>query len=269
MLEAALRGKPLGLRAEDALTATVFGMLRYLPPHILRGWLQSAQPVDRAGALMLDALDIEVEFWPSWLDTFRGEGRVEPDVVLTSGTTVYVIEAKLDSPQGEDQLAREWKSACDHCATEWRGQRSLGGLLYVTAHLTLPNADFDQAFAALKNRPCPPPSFYWLPWSGLSAQFTPEHIGAHTFVVADLLRYLSETKLLRFKGWNHTCLGGAVWRYARPETRPYWQAMLEKFEGFWHYRRGTGTYWDFLGSHRSESLATQWTYPKGEKQWKT
>jgi hypothetical protein len=253
MLEAALRGKPLGIEAEDALTATVFGLLRYLPCRVLRKWIQSANPVDQAVPLRLEEADISIEFWPSLPDTFRGAGRVEPDVLLTIGSVTYVVEAKLNSPQGEDQLAREWKSVWDWCSTEQRGQRTLGGLLYTTAHLAMPRADFNRALAALKDKPYLSPLFYWLPWSTLCAHLDEDIKRTYSAVVTDLSRYLGKTRLLRFDGWPPIDLNNTIWGYAGSRTQPYWEAVTPRPNYSWFYQPSTPEIKTTLTGSREDS----------------
>lgn len=93
MIEAALRGKPLRLHAEDSLTATVFGRLCYLPDRLLWAWLRGARPFAGDAVLQLGVGQPSVRFWPTWPDTFRGARTVEPDVVIETGSSLCVIEA--------------------------------------------------------------------------------------------------------------------------------------------------------------------------------
>jgi hypothetical protein len=239
----------------------VFGMLRYVPSRVLRGWIESAQPVGHPSALMVEDADIDVEFWPSWPDTFRGAGRVEPDVLLTVGSVIYVVEAKLNSPQGKDQLARQWKAAWDWCSTEQRGQRTLGGLLYVTAHVALPSSDFEQAFAALRDRQCPSPLFYWLPWAKLSSQLDLETTEGPALILTDLSRYLDAERLRRFAGWPQTCRRGGAWSYARAEIAVYWRALPASAQSGWHYRGTPSVYWNLASALSGSPGAATWTYP--------
>jgi hypothetical protein len=176
------------------------------------------------------------------------------------GSLVYVVEAKLHSGQGEDQLAREWMSACDWCSSATRSHRSLGGLLYVTAHLTLPWSDFQQAYAALSKKTCPPPSFYWLPWSRVGACFDPAPTGIHALVAADILRYLDAERLLRFDGWPRICMDGAVWQYAVNAPGVYWEAMPDLPESYWRYCSPSGHYWKTADNLSGSSSAAVWTY---------
>lgn len=114
MYMAELRGK-LALdsgtpadRAEDTLTAAVLGALRYLPRSALLAVLNRAFPGDFQQE---DVNETRFEFWP-WL------GDVEPDLLLTVGKKVVVIEAKYGAPFSgaygdieDHQLTREYRAA--------------------------------------------------------------------------------------------------------------------------------------------------------------
>ena len=126
---------PLGQdQREDTLTDAVFSALRYLPREVLRAWLGEVLPERCIPGLTDDALDSATfEFWPTL------PGGCEPDVVITVGSLLIVIEAKYRSPFGGDgerpQLVVEWKQAL------LRAKRArLEGpvVIAVTAHATVP-----------------------------------------------------------------------------------------------------------------------------------
>ncbi len=74
-------------RSEDALTDAVFGAIRHLPYRRVLGAVLAAAdvPVDP------ETLDrARVELWPSYQVPHLPGMRVEPDVVVTAGTTVVV-----------------------------------------------------------------------------------------------------------------------------------------------------------------------------------
>ncbi|ABW12102.1 hypothetical protein Franean1_2673 [Parafrankia sp. EAN1pec] len=82
-------------RSEDALTDAVFGAIRHLPYRRVLGTVLAAVdvPVDP------ETLDrAQVLLWPSYQVPQLPGMRVEPDVVVTAGTTVVVFEAKYTSP---------------------------------------------------------------------------------------------------------------------------------------------------------------------------
>jgi len=92
---------------EDQLTGNFFGSLRYLPfdlgiKPILR---ESAFPTNLFSCLdgiSLKDWDDKILFW----EECRSDGT-EPDVVVEFGDVVILIEVKLNSGEGKDQLKRE------------------------------------------------------------------------------------------------------------------------------------------------------------------
>lgn len=86
-------------RREDPLTATIFERLAYLPPRLTWNILcQGAKPLADGPALPSDAPSGAPtwSFWPSLRPGAEGGNaqRVEPDVLVSWGDTVLVIEAK-------------------------------------------------------------------------------------------------------------------------------------------------------------------------------
>lgn len=93
MIHAALHGKLDCLGSEDALTCAVFTRLRYLPSQVLGEWLTTARNhADITARAALRTTEPVVEFWPSIKDTLRGQGSVEPDVILRFDDEVLVQE---------------------------------------------------------------------------------------------------------------------------------------------------------------------------------
>ncbi len=80
---------------EDAVTATVFGMLRYLPWE--RGLGSILADLGLAGTA-----PGAIHFWP------RHPG-VEPDLMLVGSDWAVLIEAKVNADFGILQLGREWR----------------------------------------------------------------------------------------------------------------------------------------------------------------
>lgn len=138
MLQAELHGK-LALddeRAEDVLTSSVWGTLTLVGAwHVIRAWLGRARDnCDRM--LQLQGHEsCAAWFWPRL-------GEIEPDLVLSIGAMLVVVEAKyLSGKSGEgmreevvhDQLARQWRAVTQpsHCdpqlreAIEGSGARAL------------------------------------------------------------------------------------------------------------------------------------------------
>ena len=100
-------GSNLTERLEDQLTGNFFGSLRYLPFDCgIKSILQKAAfPVS-----LLDCIDnVSLNEWADKI-YFWGDCRydgTEPDVIIELDNTVILIEVKLDSGVGENQLERE------------------------------------------------------------------------------------------------------------------------------------------------------------------
>lgn len=100
--------------SEDMLTATVFERLSYLPGADLWSILHMAFP-DLPSYRVAELK--EITFWPRWKDHGRGEGKVEPDVIMhfelgdSQSQVTLVIEAKTGGVQCANQITRQWKSA--------------------------------------------------------------------------------------------------------------------------------------------------------------
>lgn len=112
-MQAWIRGKQRGKSEyEDEIVSAIFGPLQYLPSNqrlaivnALAKWVGFESEFDRC----------EILLWPRW--SAVGGGTCEPDLVIkltsekTGDDAAIVIEAKWDSVQGNDQLARQWKAA--------------------------------------------------------------------------------------------------------------------------------------------------------------
>ena len=100
MIHAAINGKINCLQSEDALTAAVFGRLRYLVPSVLGEWLATARNhTDSHATWVPRASEMDVEFWPTVKDALRGRGSVQPDVAIRYDDEIVIVEAKLWSPK--------------------------------------------------------------------------------------------------------------------------------------------------------------------------
>ena len=113
MLIADLRGKLTHseLVSEDFLTSSVFSVFRYLN----EGWLEEF--ANEAVNIRREQLNVHLEspyyeFWP-WYANKRGFGSgAEPDVVVYSGQTALIIEAKnYSGKSGEGVVFDEFKEA--------------------------------------------------------------------------------------------------------------------------------------------------------------
>lgn len=250
MIFAVLRGKLSCLRAEDPLTAAVFGRLRYLPWTVLVEWLSCAASADRARTTVdWPRSAPSVEFWPSWSDVLRGQGTVEPDVVLEWEGFHAVIEAKLWSGKSAawreeaesylpaDQLARQWEAALHR----EKNERSFAprALVYLTRHMSMPEAELMISLGALRNRGFQDVPLYWLSWSSLERPLR-RVVDAGTSpcstIAVDLLAYLDAADVLRFHGWRIGPAGSSrgVWTYSEGLAAPYF-ARFAVPRGTWCY----------------------------------
>jgi hypothetical protein len=260
LIHAAMRGKIGCLELEDALTAAVFGRLKYLPIRVLADWLALSRAWSADGpspAILLEGLDtFAPEFWPQWKDVLRGVGIVEPDVAIWANGRLLVIEAKLWSGKSPsavtaemerpaDQLARQWKAATDLCARTHRN--TIGALIYLTAHLTPPSRDLTESIEEMRR--CDPQArLHWLSWSALEAplkKVTDRGEQPQASIATDILSYLDAASVLRFRGWvaSNVFEGDLeTWKYERSRVRHYFVDTPEISLPTWRYTPRAGKY---------------------------
>lgn len=112
-------------RLEDTLTSAVFGALQYLP----RATVLSAVLADAFPHLTwteAECMSCRFEFWPTFYD------GTEPDLLITIGKRLVVVEAKYAAAFGVRQLEQEWRGALQVAAA--RGLETVL-MLAVTRHL--------------------------------------------------------------------------------------------------------------------------------------
>lgn len=133
---------------EDLLTADVFGVLKYLPrwPYLaeflsaLSSSHNEHSPEFEAALpnLLRSVHKLTFQFWPNYpTPAGLADGRTEPDVEISSGETLILLEAKLGSAFGDRQLERELAVA----AQEARGREFF--LVLVTQGMTPPRFRFE------------------------------------------------------------------------------------------------------------------------------
>jgi len=108
---------------EDLLTADVFGVLKYLPRRVYLDAVLAMTAVrnphcvayqDHLSALSSSLEALEFKFWPNYATPEGLPGtRTEPDVELSDANTLLLVEAKLHSGFGEQQVERELAVAAD------------------------------------------------------------------------------------------------------------------------------------------------------------
>lgn len=224
MLHAVIRGKlRVSHAAEDALTATAFGLLSAMPwSGGLAAWLRTATCFANGSALVLPMDEPTFMLWPSFrVDADRD---CEPDVVLewADGTRV-LFECKLDSPPSGDpsdggaitgQLGRQWLAA------RKAGKGPLA-LVYVTKHWT-PPLDLLRSHIEEVERKASDSSMrtalFWLPWRTLvhvlHKHGAPDATAARLAMQVSL--YLRSLDLACFHGF-HNAAGQlpTPWSYER------------------------------------------------------
>lgn len=247
MIHAAIKGKLNGtldcLRSEDALTAAVFGHLRYLSPSVLSTWLATARNhVTPSASWVARNSEPDVEFWPTVKVAHRDHRWVQPDIVMAFQDEVVIVEAKLWSPKsvtkgGVDQLAREWHGITEH----YHGRAKVAALVYLTPHGVPPQQDLDESAQELgADASC----LWWLSWSTLAPILEQQVANSgrmSQLVAADLLEYLHKVGVVRFRGWRlaSSWQHNPCWRYRIIHPVPYaryWHDYSRQ-EPLWRYRR--------------------------------
>jgi hypothetical protein len=243
-------------RAEDLLTSTVFGLLRYLPlADGLLAVLRSARPVRVVGEKVViqpaDAwLDlervakVEIDFWPYW------PRYGEPDVLLTlwaadgSAVASVVIEAKLhaqksgrasddelaDDAPDPDQLVRYWQGLQSGKAVQVGTETSV---IYLTRHGAAPAEELAESV-----RRAPAMRLAWLSWRDVWE--VAERLASRcpgNLVAADLARLLDHKGLKHFNGFEgKPWQTPSVWRFWRPAA---WFAQA----GLWCPGQAHASFW--------------------------
>ena len=130
---------------EDLLTSDVFGSMKYLPR---RPYLESVLKLvaernprslsfrQHLPALLAELDKMKFQFWHGYPTPagFKEGGMTEPDVVLETSDTFLVIEAKLGSGVGTQQIERELAVALDQS-----GDSRQAFVLLVTTSLSVPH----------------------------------------------------------------------------------------------------------------------------------
>jgi hypothetical protein len=246
-------------RAEDLLTSTVFGLLRYLPPADgLLAVLRRARPVRVSGQRVevgepgVDWFDLErvaevrIDFWPPW-----GK-HGEPDLLLTlrdgnrKPVAVVVIEAKLYSPKSgrasDDNSLADDAHDPDQLVNYWKGLQSRddvpagkASVIYLTRHGAPPIEELVESA-----RRAPAMQLAWLSWRNVWEVV--EGLAGASLVADDLARLLAHKGLKHFNGFH-----AEPWQ--APSVRSFWRPVTwfsqvdpwhpgHESAGFWHQERG-------------------------------
>jgi hypothetical protein len=100
------------VEAEDPLTSSVFESIEVMDPELALGRVLREATGDVFSRQQL--AQAEFDYWPRDPDAFRD--LTEPDLVITVGDTLFLLEAKYrsglgkaDEEEGKDQLEREYE----------------------------------------------------------------------------------------------------------------------------------------------------------------
>ncbi|MBO0698342.1 MAG: hypothetical protein J2P46_08115 [Zavarzinella sp.] len=208
-------------RAEDVLTSTAFGLLRYIPradghlpllARVRRVRLDSSHQAVAALApgwpALADLLQVQTDFWP------YAPGYGEPDVLLTLSDAdgiprlAVLLEAKLHAGKSghadvDEELTGVDAPDPDQLVRYWRLLRQLDSvrrgavplLVYLTRHSTAPVEELTDSL-----RREPGMNLGWLSWRDVwdvAVRAAPDNLPA-----ADLARLLAHKGLKTFDGFN-------------------------------------------------------------------
>ena len=257
-----------GDRIEDTLTDAVFSTLSYLPPRILTAVLATAVPLlpltpDEVG----DAL---IEFWPSF------PSGTEPDVVLTVGGWMIVIEAKYTSPfsTGEadidHQLVGEWRDGL----TDAKAKRLQGPVVIAVTDDPAQPADIEIARRAVADLPEFPErdpdhteTIEWISWQNL-AKTIEEHVPGLSRqehrMVEDLFDLMERRGVRRMfepfnpeDYWMLTSANRVAAKRVFPAIATFNQELLEHLDG----RMAWGGSQESIWSYRNYGLTSPTSWP--------
>lgn len=213
-------GKNLTSGSEDLLTASVFGVLRYLPADaLLFPILKQAKNLhDETFNPNTDVKNskIEIEFWPALKYS-------EPDLVIDTGMNELIfVESKFNSGKSgsydyedginskpvNDQLKREFKDLMEYSFENNKSVKKT--LIYLTAHRTMPKDDLISSYQAVNvsglNSEMFKNNTYWLSWFDVwkvcrDYEMTCEdHF--HRMMTCDLIGFLEKLGLKHFTGFS-------------------------------------------------------------------
>jgi len=128
---------------EDLLTGDFFGVLDYLPrePYLKSFFAWVFQLNEQVVAPDLNDVDwdsVELSFWP--MKHLQDEST-EPDLVIVSNKWVFIIEVKLLSGLGTDQLWREYM-----VGKELAAERGLSSVSVYLLTVALSRLDIGKTF---------------------------------------------------------------------------------------------------------------------------
>lgn len=222
---AVIKGKVSQSGAEDLLTASVFGPLRYLPySEYLKPILKFSRTIGGDHLKVPDVADIQnLRFWPT-------QYRREPDMEFETDTMKIFIEVKFNSGKSgtgkHDQLANQYEDLSKSTDKE-------KAVIYLTKHRTIPLADLHASIDSISDAyPNLKTTFrkdlFWISWyqiwQFLQQKVNEEKNEQYKLIVNDILDVLIKQRLKHFTGFTalHTTdsLNGIIAKPVFYEHRP-------------------------------------------------
>jgi hypothetical protein len=234
---------------EDFLTSIALGACEYVAPELaLIPFPETARDRDLKPLQLahLDVRSVTYQFWSYRGAVVRDGAPVaaggEPELLLHLETPLgawwLLVEVKLGSekssvelegPVVTDQLAKYWLHL-----REIAGERALG-VVYVTKHAAMPDADLQASELELAKKSASAPRLYWTHWRELTriAQASAESV--------PLLRDLATV----LEGWFGLAAVVTEWRWPEP---PASCDVWSEFRWSWPERPEVLAGWTFAWS---------------------
>jgi hypothetical protein len=239
--------------SEDFLTSCVFSVLDLLPKKWLKEYLEKAINI-HGEKLYFNDYSPEIHFWKRYklLEFNRG---IEPDLLIFSDKSVYIIEAKfysgksgigfvedLEENYSKDNLVDQLSLEFFLGKTIVRNEKSNFkdfNLIYLTKDPSIPYSDINESIAAIKIFEKQKDSdvshkIFWLNWQCLLPilrkiiQFDNENI-TNKKLSKQLYKFLEKRNLVPFEGFDFIIEGK-------------YNIMIEKND-FHFYKIITKEYW--------------------------
>ena len=240
MLVADIKGK-LSLHelySEDFLTSSVFSAFMYLDEKWIQKFINQSINIE-GGKLYLELVNPQYDFWPHFAANKQSDWGTEPDVVIYSGNTAIIIEAKnysgksgegviegdtteglmvVDSKRIADQLGREYfigrNSILESIKEIDEDVFTIDNfvLIFLTRHATLPRNAIEESINAIveispKEKVSANQKIFWLNWQKAVPIFEEivETKSKNTFeykISQNMLDFLERRDLGIFSGFN-------------------------------------------------------------------
>ncbi|MBT6231102.1 MAG: hypothetical protein HOI47_31070 [Candidatus Scalindua sp.] len=217
------------LTSEDFLTSSVFSVFRFVNCRWLNKYINQAVNING------ESLDVNLDnpsygFWP-WYSTEKYGKGAEPDVVISSGDTALIIEAKNYSGKSGIGVITEndpsntegvRKVIIDQLGREYFvGQKRLLNsagvkhfyVIYLTRHDSFPKDDIEESIESIKETE--PKEYensknliYWLNWQKVIPVFeelieSSNKSSMEYKISSELIEFLDKRNLRSFSGFKY------------------------------------------------------------------